>query len=312
VAPDERESFLRIDKQVILDGIENINEESLTVRESQTLIISTRKSRFVDTKGNKFLVGVIRDITNSKKAELALKASECQLKELNATKDKLFSIIGHDLKSPFQNILGLSELMNKSIDTSNKVDSQEYLNLITSTTKNTLTLLENLLNWAKSQTGQVYYKSEKINLSKLIEEALSQSNPIAKSKGISLNQHLSCEIDFFSDEKILVTILRNLLSNAIKFTKPGGEITVSVLSNDNSVEFSIADNGIGINEEMCEHLFTISSNMSTRGTANERGSGFGLILCKEFVEKLGGNIWVESVERKGSNFKFTLPLGKAS
>jgi PAS domain S-box-containing protein len=308
---DERESFLKIDKQILTDGAENINEESLTVRGGQTLIISTRKSRFIDSNGKKFLVGVVRDITERKKTEQALIESESQLRELNATKDKLFSIIAHDLRSPFNNILGFSELLIETIKSTELAKSEKYLRLMNSSAKNTLILLDNLLNWAKSQTGQIKIKSEKINLPSIVLDILEQSNSIAKAKNISLNQTESDEIEVHSDKNMLKIVLRNLISNAIKFTNQGGKIDVFVTPKQNQVVITISDNGVGINDETCKKLFNISTNISTSGTVSEKGSGLGLVLCKEFVEKLGGNLWVESEEGKGSDFKFTLPLNKS-
>tara|TARA_R110002050_G_scaffold16019_2_gene49071 strand:- start:171644 stop:172837 length:1194 start_codon:yes stop_codon:yes gene_type:complete len=311
VPSEERESFLKIDKLVLLNGIENINEETLSIKGRGTLIISTRKSRHINSSGTKFIIGVIRDITESKKAEEDLKKSEAQFRQLNAMKDKLFSIIGHDLRSPFSNIIGLSELLSESVKESDVSTSEVYSEMINSTAKNTLVLLENLLKWAKSQTGQINYKPEKISLPTLIQEVIEQSNSIARAKNILLKQITSEEIQFLSDEKMIKTVLRNLVSNAIKFTKPGGKISIFTLLQQHLVEVTISDNGIGINNAMCEKLFSNSTNTSSLGTANEKGSGLGLILCKEFVEKLGGTIWVESKEGKGSDFKFTLPLNKS-
>tara|TARA_R110000868_G_scaffold89803_3_gene249753 strand:- start:1895 stop:3112 length:1218 start_codon:yes stop_codon:yes gene_type:complete len=304
---EERDSFLKIDKQVLSDGIENINEESLTIEKGLKKTISTRKSRFVNVNGKKFIVGVIRDISESKIAEQLIKDSEIQLRELNNTKDKLLSIIAHDLRSPFNNIMVLTELLSKSIKNSAVTESEEFLGLIKTTTKNSLILLDNLLNWAKSQTGQINYKSEQINLTALCNEVIELSHPIAKTKNITLHSIETENINVCSDEKIVRTILRNLISNGIKYTRPGGDIHISTIKKQDEVEVTVSDNGIGINNEMCNSLFTISTNVSLAGTLKETGSGFGLILCKEFVEKLGGSIWVESEEGKGSNFKFTIP-----
>ncbi|SDL87437.1 PAS domain-containing sensor histidine kinase [Kriegella aquimaris] len=309
VSPEERESFLKIDGQVLEDGIENINEETLTVG-NQTRIISTRKSRFIDGNGNKFLVGVIRDITAHKKTRKDLEESEAKFKELNATKDKLFSIIGHDLRNPFNNILVLSELLTDSLKMVDPTTCKQYIELINSTAKNTLLLLENLMGWAQTQTGQIQYYSEKINLSNTIEEIVKLSNSIAATKKISLNHVESETIEIYSDEKLLKTVLRNLISNAIKFTHPGGNIDIILASQPNQIEICISDNGVGMDEETSNKLFTANTKSTSKGTANEKGTGFGLILCKEFVEKLGGTIWVESELDKGSNFKFTLPLKK--
>jgi len=308
VSPDERESFLKIDSQVLADGKENINEETLTVRGAETMIISTRKSRYVDASGKRFLVGVVRDITASKKAEQALKQSEMQLTELNATKDKLFSIMGHDLRAPLNNILGLSELLIEPLRKSDTEKSAEYLEIIKVSVKNTLALLDNLLNWAKSQTGEINYKPEKIDLSTTIRQVIELSDPIARTKNISLSQIASEGIEIYTDERMLKTILRNLISNAIKFTKSGGIIIVSVVLEKNQVQFSVSDNGLGISDEVSKKLFEVSANRSSLGTANEKGSGLGLALCKEFVTKLGGEIWLARKKGNGSDFRFTLPL----
>jgi signal transduction histidine kinase len=164
------------------------------------------------------------------------------------------------------------------------------------------------LDWAKTQTGQINFNPEKLILSSIIHEVIETSNSMAKIKGISLYYIKSDKIEAFADENMLKTVLRNLISNAIKFTKVGGKIRVYAISKQGRVEITISDNGVGMNDETQNSLFSLETNETTMGTANEKGSGLGLVLCKEFVEKLGGNIWVESEEGKGSNFKFTLPL----
>jgi PAS domain S-box-containing protein len=307
VTPEERESFLKIDKQVLSDGIENINEEPLTVGADQKRIISTRKSRFIDAEGKKFLVGVIRDITESKKAEENLRESELQLRELNATKDKLFSIIAHDLRSPFNNILVLCDIMKAQSSKPEDSQPEMYLDLIHATAKNTLVLLENLLDWAKSQSGQIEFKTEKTSISSVIQEILNLSRSLAQTKGISIQVTETDDIEVNSDKKILKTVFRNLISNAIKYSKPGGKIVISAIEAEDQVKIIISDSGVGMDEKTLENLFGITTNTPLPGTLNEKGSGFGLVLCKEFVEKLGGKIWVESEEDKGSDFIFTIP-----
>ena len=304
VSPEERESFLKIDNQVLENGLENINEETLTVRGGETRIISTKKTRFIDYDNKKYLVGVIHDITERKKIENSLK-------ELIGTKDKLFSIIAHDLRSPFNSIIGFSELL---IENSNDIlleDSEQYIKIINSAAKNTLILLDNLLNWAKSQTGQLSFKPEKILFSEVVQEIIALSKSIAKSKNITLEYAGTDNLEIFVDVNMLNTVLRNLISNAIKFTNVGGHIKVSAALKQDQVEITISDNGIGINKEKCTELFSISSSTTTLGTADENGSGLGLVLCKEFIKKNNGDIWVESEENKGSNFIFTLPVYKA-
>lgn len=305
VKPEERDIFLMIDKQVLEDGLENINEESLTVRDGATLIISTKKTRFIDSDNKKYLVGLIHDITERKKAENALK-------ELVATKDKLFSIIAHDLRSPFNSIIGFSELL---IENSNDIlleDSEQYIKIINSVAKNTLVLLDNLLNWAKSQTGQLSVHPEKILFSAVVQEIITLSKASAKNKSITLDYYCANQnLEVYVDVNMLNTVLRNLISNAIKFTNTGGHVKVNATLKQDHVEITISDNGIGINKEKCAELFSIATNTTTLGTANENGSGLGLVLCKEFIEKNNGNIWVESEEKKGSNFIFTLPIYNA-
>ncbi|WP_430401230.1 PAS domain-containing sensor histidine kinase [Flavobacterium sp.] len=308
VSKKEQEIFLKIDKQVLEDGIENINEETLTIRRGKTRTISTRKTRFIDSEGKKYLVGVIHDITERKKSEISLKESEQQLKELNTTKDKLFSIIAHDLRTPFTNIIGLTGLLiDNSIDYE---ESEKYIKILNSSAKNTLILLDNLLNWAKSQTGQLIFKPEKIIISNVIQEIIALNKLHADTKSISVSYTSSNDLEVFADVNMLRTVLRNLISNAIKFTNTGGHINVKSILKNNHVEISISDNGIGMNEEKHKFLFEIISNTTTLGTANENGSGLGLVLCKEFVNKNGGTIWAESEEGKGSCFKFTLPLNQ--
>lgn len=254
------------------------------------------------------VIASVRDITDRKKVNQALRKSETQLKELNTSKDKLFSIIAHDLRSPFNNILGFSELLVKNGKTYDADKNQQYLSIINSSAKNTLNLLDNLLNWAKSQAGRIVYTPQKISLSKAIDEMVINFNITAKFKHITLNYIKTTEIEVYTDIDLLKTVLRNLISNAIKFTEQDGTITISAIKKQNYIEISIADNGVGMNEENCKKLFKTATNNSSRGTANEKGSGLGLVLCKEFVEKLGGTIWVKSKIGKGSEFIFTLPL----
>jgi signal transduction histidine kinase len=236
-----------------------------------------------------------------------LRQDEIKLRELNATKDKLFSIIAHDLRSPFNGILGFSELlMDKSVE-DNVPDSINIPEMIHSSAKNTLVLLENLLFWSKSQTGKLNYTPESIHLLNAIKDILSIIESSAKFKNIQLHICLSTEVLIYADPNMFKTVLRNLISNAIKFTQIGGEITISAITNQKQVEITISDNGIGMSEKTISNLFTLDSELEIRGTAGEKGSGLGLILCKDFIEKQGGKIWVESEVGKGSQFKFTMP-----
>jgi PAS domain S-box-containing protein len=261
----------------------------------------------IEINKKNFLYSVINDVTAQRKAEKALKQSETQLKELNITKDKFFSIIAHDLRSPFNTILGFSQLLADNDGDFEKTETKEIAETIYSSAKKTLSLLDNLLNWAKTQTGQIKISPKRIVLSTLIQETMHSFHPIAAHKNISLHFTQSGNFEMHSDSNMLETILRNLLSNAIKFTKEGGNISLCILSNQEQVEISIIDDGVGMSAEKCKHLFKFSTNKTSVGTANEVGSGLGLLLCKEFVQKLGGEIWVESEKNKGSKFTFSIP-----
>ena len=252
--------------------------------------------------------GVSRDISARKKTEQLIKEQENQLRELISTKDKLFSIIAHDLRSPFNAILGFSELLINNTKIAGDQELEQLLGIINSSAKNTLILLDNLLNWAKAQTGQIIYKQEKIDLTNIIADVLEISNSIAKIKNISLNYTQSYEGEVYADVNMLQTILLNLISNAIKFTNLNGEVTIDAKQNGGNVEITVSDNGVGMSEETIKNLFKVDKSLIATGTANEKGSGLGLILCKEFIEKLGGVIGIESEVGKGSDVRFTLPL----
>ncbi|MGQ1947469.1 sensor histidine kinase [Geofilum sp. OHC36d9] len=237
-----------------------------------------------------------------------IQKDKLELEELNATKDKLFSIIGHDLRSPFNGIMGFLELLLENIKKFEAEKSEKYLKLTYLSAKNTFNLLDNLLNWANSQTKQVYCNPQKLILSSIIQGIIDLSISNTKIKDIKLHYSQSEIIEVNADENMLTLILRNLISNAIKFSKKGGNIKISTNVTPRLAEISISDDGVGMTKETLEKLFDISKNTTSCGTENEKGFGLGLILCKEFVEKQGGNIWVDSELGKGSDFKFTLPL----
>jgi len=289
-------------RQIYYNEIQNICKNG-------SLVWVETNTRFQFAKnGDIELLGVSRNIQKRKETERALKESENQLRELNATKDKLFSIIAHDLRSPFNHILGFSELLIENLKDYEITKTEKYLGIINSSANNTLILLDNLLNWEKSQTGNIRFKPEKMIFSDVILGIIKFKKSIANDKGISLNFVSTDDIEVYADENMLKTILRNLISNAIKFTKSGGTIRVFAILKQDLVEITVLDNGVGMNKETRNKLFSPGINETTIGTANERGSGLGLLLCKEFVDKHGGKIWIESEEGKGSAFKFTLPL----
>ncbi len=230
-----------------------------------------------------------------------------KLIELNATKDKFFNIIAHDLKNPFNGILGLTDLI---VSYKEKYDLKgiiQYVELINESAHGAFKLLENLLQWARSQTGGIDFKPENFKLVNLVSDVIGLSENMATSKNITINAEISRNLIIFADENMLNTILRNLLTNAIKFTKKDGKIIITATEQDTDIQITVSDTGIGMNEDKMKRLFKISEKVSTLGTEKETGTGLGLILCKEFVAKHGGRIWVESEVGKGSTFKFTIP-----
>jgi signal transduction histidine kinase len=237
---------------------------------------------------------------------VAIKTAE--LNELNVSKDKFFSIIAHDLKNPFNTIIGFSDLMKESIRLNDPATFYEYTEMINTSAIQTLRLLENLLEWANSQRGKLIFTPVPVNLNELVQDEFMMIDEMATGKNIELKSFIPDSLTFVADKNMIRTILRNLITNAVKFTHKNGQVLVNAVSNSEHVEITVTDSGIGMSKEIMSKLFKIDANLTTRGTENEKGTGLGLFLCKEFVEKHNGNIWVESEEGKGSTFKIILPL----
>ncbi len=264
-------------------------------------------STIINFDNQKAFLTTALDITEHKKILKALSESEANLRELNAQKDKFFSIIAHDLKNPFNAILGFSELLLEQINEKNYTGIDEYAKLIGQSSKRAFNLLINLLEWARSQTGKLIFTPERIDLKNLINENIALLKSNANQKAITINVDMPDAIIVFADKQMISVVLRNLISNAIKFTHKGGEINVSVKSSEKEILISVIDNGIGIEPDRIKNLFHINKGSSTPGTNKEHGTGLGLILCKEFVEKHNGKIWAESKLGVGSVFQLTLP-----
>jgi len=232
-----------------------------------------------------------------------------ELETLNKTKDKFFSIIAHDLKSPFQAILGFSELLTVSYNNFDDKKRKEFIKLIYESSKNTFKLLENLFTWARSQSGEIQFFPEKLNLKEIVSDAVEENKGTANKKGIQLLNNIKDNEYIVADKNMIAVALRNLISNSIKFTGHKGEVVIESKQNEDNdfTEISISDTGVGISQKQIKDLFSINKNVSTPGTENEKGTGLGLTLCKEFIEKNKGKIWVESIQGKGSTFTFTLP-----
>ena len=244
------------------------------------------------------------------KTHLELKLQKQNLKELNATKDKFFSIIAHDLRSPLNQLLRLSEILQKEIEDEKANDAIKLAKLINESAKSGRLLLENLLEWSRSQTGTINYNPEQLNLKEITDEVLELNENNASQKDISLQNNLPKNCIAYADGNMIRTILRNLISNGIKFTYKGGKIILDAKKAKGKIIYSISDNGIGIKSDDIEKLFRIDINPKTIGVSQEKGTGLGLILCKEFIEINGGEIWVESEFNKGSTFFFSIPAFK--
>jgi signal transduction histidine kinase/ligand-binding sensor domain-containing protein len=230
------------------------------------------------------------------------------LKETNATKDKFFSIIAHDLKSPFVGLLGYSELLSNEIDSLSKEKVVEYSMNLNKNIKNTYNLLENLLNWALLQTGRMAFSPESLDLYLEIESIADLLSANSSSKNIKILNGVNLNTYIEADRNMIRTVLYNLISNAIKFTRHGGEVCINTKNECKYTVISVSDNGIGIPKEHIDTLFDLDSNISTKGTANEKGTGLGLLLCKEMIEKHKGRISAESEEGKGTTFKVEIPM----
>lgn len=296
------------------DGEMHSFEIQMLTRDNEIIWVKDSGRAIKNERGQiLFLDGILEDITKQKEYELKLIESENLLKELNASKDKFFSIISHDLRAPFNQLIGATELLLTKLDEYDKVMIRKFLTLLNNEAVSSYRLLENLLQWSKNQRGLIKFDPKPVNIPKLIEDLLLIYAPMAENKKIDLEIFVPRDLYVYGDKEMLSTIMRNLLSNAIKFTGEGGLITISVEEkideSDMMSEFvlvSVIDNGIGIPEESISKLFTINDSGSARGTYNESGTGLGLVLCKDFVEKHNGRIWVESTFGSGSEFYFTI------
>lgn len=249
-----------------------------------------------------------RFINEQKANHEELIKKEIQLSELLATKDKFFSIIAHDLKNPFNSILGFSNILSEKIKENDRSNFDKYVSIINDSSKHAINLLHNLLDWARSQTGNLVYTPSEIDVVKSIKNVHDLLLYSAIEKDIIINLSLPDECIVIADDSMLSTVLRNLVSNAIKYTNKGGEINISLKHTESELLFSVRDNGIGINNNDFKKVFKIEESFSTKGTENEKGTGIGLVLCKELVDKQGGEIWFESQEGLGSVFMFRIPV----
>jgi len=255
------------------------------------------------------VVGNIMDITERKKSRLIIQAQNQELIKLNADKDRFLTILAHDLKNPFNSLMGLSELLSKNMRKYDMANTENLINIIHRTAKRTYHLLEDLLLWATSQSGKLPFNPQKVSMASICDGIMQDLQLQADNKTISLDNLVPLESMVFADIDMLKTVLRNLVSNAIKFTNKGGKIAIYAKRKENYWVTTVIDDGIGMSNEVLGKLLDISKTYTTKGTEEESGTGLGLLLCKEFIEKQGGKIWIDSEVGKGSEFKFLLPVG---
>jgi len=249
----------------------------------------------------------ITEISERKNAEELLAKQTKELQEVNATKDKFMSIIAHDLKSPFNAIIGFSDLMLRNFDQLDHETFYTGLKTIESASTHAYKLLENLLIWSQSQTGRSQLNSEKLNLQAQINESLKMVEGSAINKEIKVSTSIRKSLHVFADKNMLDSILRNLISNAIKFSFKGGKVKITATLIDSEIQISVSDKGIGISAERLSSIFKIDKHTNTTGTENELGTGLGLILCKDFIAQHNGKIWIESTPLVGTLVSFSLP-----
>lgn len=240
------------------------------------------------------------DITDRKNIEK-------QLIQLNSDKDRFISILAHDLRSPFNNLLGLSELLTENLSKFSSEEIKTIVSTIYETAQKTFSLLEDTLLWASFQSKKITFSPLPTNTSTIIEEVIEILEPVAKFKDIEIKTNLNEELRTNIDIYMFKAILRNLISNAIKFTNKNGRIDISAVHTDSKIIIKVSDNGVGMKQETIDKLFNFSPVNSSKGTANESGTGLGLMLCKEFIDKHRGKIWVESTLGKGTTVRFSIP-----
>ena len=255
-------------------------------------------------------IGSCTNINAQKEFEEKIRKVNSELIEINASKDKFFSIISHDLRSPLGGLMQILEILEESHDSMEDEEKITIIKEAVNTSKLVFALMENLLEWSRIQTGKIPYEPERIEIFPIINELESLYNQNLKSKQITLKNNIESGLTALADIKMTNTILRNLISNAIKFSNPDDFIYISSEENENFVNIMVKDTGVGIEEKNFNKLFKPDSSYSTNGTAHEKGTGLGLVLCKELVEKQGGEIRVESKKGQGSTFSFSLPKKK--
>ncbi len=305
------------DRKVVWETIQNALDKNVSYELEYRIITKSGIIKYVWERGQGFydengildhIEGFLTDISDKKQFEQELKESEECLKILNASKDKFFSIIAHDLRSPLNSFLGLTQIMAEELPDLTMSQVQEIAVQMSKSARNLNRLIENLLQWSQIQNGAISFSPEISKLKPLVEECIEMMQESAQLKEIEISVNIPDNLEVFVDTNILKTIIRNLVSNALKFSNDGGKVILSTTSDkNNDVTLTVKDLGIGMNKAIIDGLFMIDTHNNRKGTKDEPSTGLGLLLCKEFVEMHGGKIWAESKEGEGSTFNFTIP-----
>jgi PAS domain S-box-containing protein len=297
------------EQAIIITGQPVIKEEKETWTNRPDTWVYTTKVPLRDDDGQVVgTFGISRDITDRKQAEEEIKRKNELLQTTNAEKDKFFSIIAHDLRSPLSAFVAATQILAEEIQTMNPEEIRDITHNLKTSATNIYTLLENLLEWSRLKRGGMDFVPEKLNLKEKIESCIDVLTEPARKKNIELTFSIPDEMEVFADNHMIDAVIRNLVSNSVKFTPAGGKINVgAVYSNNHFIEIKVSDSGIGMSPELKNKLFMINEKTSRNGTEGELSTGLGLLLCKEFIEKHNGRIWVESEVGTGSIFSFTIP-----
>ena len=291
-------------------SLKNI-ERKISLPDGRSVWLSINKAPLFDEKNNVVgIVGVMDDITQRIEFHEKLIATQNEMELLNKQKDKFFSIIAHDLRSPFSGMLGFTEILIEDYPTLPDEEKKFYIEGIYTSLKDLLTLIDNLLTWSRLNLNRVEFNPVEISLSAITNSVFKSQSIAATNKGVALQAEFDKDVKAFADSDMIETVIRNLVSNAIKFTNPNGVITIKASADGDLVKVEIADTGVGMKPEIANNLFKIDMQVTTKGTKGEKGTGLGLIICKEFIEKHGGTISVESEVGKGTTISFSLPRQK--
>ncbi len=297
-------------KELVAGKIDHYSFDHRIIRVDGEIRWVTSMGKLVkDNEGSPIkIIGTITDITELKESERKLKHHTVELKRSNVAKDNFFSIIAHDLRNPFHTILGASELLANYSSEMNQEEIRQTAENIYRAASNVYNLLVNLLEWSRFQTGKLEVKKSQFNLCEIVNQVIELYSEQIERKKLNVYKNCDQTCDVFADKYMIESVVRNLISNAIKFTPTGRSIEINCQNlNDNFTEFSVKDYGVGIPREIQQKLFQLDAQISTRGTDEEKGTGLGLVLCKDFIDKNGGTISFESEIGKGSIFIVTIP-----